>query len=201
MPNWITNELTIDTNAVSKSIKEELKFYVSKDDDGKEGLDFDRVIRMPPSLQITAGGSVEEAMAVIKGDLKFFSERLKWWKGKGSWLEKEGIKTAKALMEHSRKRLSEKELGEGKTAIENLRKYGHKDWYDWCCANWGTKWNASDTHWNDNSVSFLTAWAPPDPVIQKMADETGHAIQNMWFDEGDVEDVHYTTFSPNSGDN
>ena len=68
-------------------------------------------------------------------------------------------------------------------------------------ANWGTKWNASDTQWNGNSVSFLTAWAPPDPVIQKMADETGHVIQNMWFDEGDVEDVQYTTFSPNSGDN
>lgn len=52
-----------------------------------------------------------------------------------------------------------------------LTKYGHKDWYSWALANWGTKWgdydyfsaqhNVIDT-WEtaDISLSFHTAWGP-----------------------------------------
>jgi hypothetical protein len=195
MPNHITNKLTIMDGKLG-SIKERLKYYVSKDDDGKESIDFNRVIRMPPSLQITAGGSVDEAMAAIKEDTKFFAERFEWWSGKGSWLETEGIKTPKDLMEYKRRTLSKEALEEGRKAIENLKKYGHKDWYGWCCDKWGTKWNSYDTTWDDSEVTFLTAWAPPDPVIQKMADETGLTIQNEWWDEGDPDNIEISIFSP-----
>lgn len=39
-------------------------------------------------------------------------------------------------------------------------------WYNWCIANWGTKWDASSTHVVENSgnkveVCFDTAWSPP----------------------------------------
>ena len=53
--------------------------------------------------------------------------------------------------------------------------------YDWCCRNWGTKWNAYQvtlpilsTMANGKKrlkVSFQTAWAPPIPVIEKLAQE------------------------------
>lgn len=54
-----------------------------------------------------------------------------------------------------------------------LAKYGHKDWYSWALANWGTKWgdydymsaslNVIDT-WEtaEISLSFHTAWGPFD---------------------------------------
>jgi hypothetical protein len=56
----------------------------------------------------------------------------------------------------------------------NTKKYGSKDWYDWCNSNWGTKWNASDAHitmTDDDQVAyaFQTAWAPPIPVYEKLA--------------------------------
>jgi hypothetical protein len=43
------------------------------------------------------------------------------------------------------------------------------DWYDWCCANWGTKWPESDcdgpigdvTDEGSIEFTFSTAWAPP----------------------------------------
>lgn len=53
---------------------------------------------------------------------------------------------------------------------------GHKNWYDWCCANWGTKWNAYQTHFeldNDGSemhLCFQTAWACPEPIFAALAE-------------------------------
>src|SRR5688572_17984410 len=41
--------------------------------------------------------------------------------------------------------------------------------YDWCCENWGTKWNAYDIVRRDYDgrvcITFQTAWAPPRPII------------------------------------
>ncbi len=46
--------------------------------------------------------------------------------------------------------------------------------YEWCCENWGTKWNAGDVKIVEKDegaavISFETAWAPPLPVIDKLA--------------------------------
>jgi hypothetical protein len=48
----------------------------------------------------------------------------------------------------------------------NLAKYGAKDWYDWCCSHWGTKWGDCNTELNGQSdthldFSFDSAWSPP----------------------------------------
>ena len=55
---------------------------------------------------------------------------------------------------------------EKEQAILNKAKYGYTDWYDWKCAEWGTKWDACESEILHNdinffSVSFETAWAPP----------------------------------------
>ena len=66
----------------------------------------------------------------------------------------------------------------------NLKKYGYKNWYDWCVSEWGTKWNAGGSDnadmqidWDedgDNSIAlfqFDTAWAPALGVLQKLKDD------------------------------
>ena len=66
----------------------------------------------------------------------------------------------------------------------NLAKYGHKNWYDWCVNNWGTKWNAGgdnpdmmvDYDYDEDGdtvialFQFDTAWAPPLGVLEKLMD-------------------------------
>lgn len=59
--------------------------------------------------------------------------------------------------------------------LANYQKYGVADWYDWCCNNWGTKWDACDASVcrndpNAATISFQTAWAFPTPVIQKLSE-------------------------------
>lgn len=44
--------------------------------------------------------------------------------------------------------------------------YGHDDWYDWCVANWGTKWTGSCAHAQRHlpnllTVDYETAWSAP----------------------------------------
>jgi len=58
----------------------------------------------------------------------------------------------------------------------NIEKYGHKDWYDWNCANWGTKWSDSDTDggdiYNDGttvSYSFQSPWGPPEEAFRRIS--------------------------------
>jgi hypothetical protein len=59
-------------------------------------------------------------------------------------------------------------------AEDNVKKYGHADWYGWCTSNdgWGTKWGAYDVKEPEvlnNCViyRYQTAWSPPLPWIQK----------------------------------
>ena len=51
-------------------------------------------------------------------------------------------------------------------------KYGYSDWYNWCCHNWGTKWNACDVECNiyetSLTYSFNTAWGPPGEWFKKL---------------------------------
>ena len=55
--------------------------------------------------------------------------------------------------------------------IEEIKKTGYDDWYDWACGNWGVKWNAFDTKltaYEENYVEFKfkTPWGAPDKFIK-----------------------------------
>lgn len=74
--------------------------------------------------------------------------------------------------------------------------------YEWCCKNWGTKWNAHGTEEiNEDlsmlgklTISFETAWAPPEPIFRFMAKKyKGIKIQLKFWVEG-FEDVSETVF-------
>lgn len=58
----------------------------------------------------------------------------------------------------------QKELEEQQA--RNREKYGYGDWYDWCVANWGTKWGDCNTYLDESNAyettfCFDSAWSPP----------------------------------------
>ncbi len=63
--------------------------------------------------------------------------------------------------------------------LERLSKKEEKgmpEWWNWRVNNWGTKWsvNGEDIGFEEKKgsmiYSFDTAWAPPEPVIQKLSE-------------------------------
>jgi hypothetical protein len=76
-----------------------------------------------------------------------------------------------------------------------IRDFGATNSYDWCIQSWGTKWNAYNVNWEVSDyviVKFDTAWSPPRPVFQAIANQYPKVfIENRWVDEG-WED-HYIT--------
>jgi len=72
--------------------------------------------------------------------------------------------------------------------LENLRLFGHKDWYDWNIANWGTKWdfaldNVERPDANTVTAAFDSAWAPPIGAYNKLL-ELGFEIEAFYYEPG-----------------
>jgi hypothetical protein len=68
---------------------------------------------------------------------------------------------------------------------ENFDKYGSQDWYDWCVANWGTKWGCYDGGITEQSLWFASAWSPPIPVIAELSKKINVSLRLIYIEEGD----------------
>lgn len=77
----------------------------------------------------------------------------------------------------------------------NIAAHGYKNWYDFCVAEWGTKWdvgsedsyievteNTETGKWVLN-FSFDSAWAPPIEIYEAIA-EAGHEIEAYYYESG-----------------
>lgn len=70
-------------------------------------------------------------------------------------------------------------------------KYDHCTWYDWRLSNWGTKWNAYDSHIEDCSdgvveMYFYTAWRGVPELISILAKKYPHLSFDYLYADEDV---------------
>lgn len=76
-----------------------------------------------------------------------------------------------------------------KLRAANVEQYGYESWYDYCVANWGTKWDVggedANVIRNDNLLilNFDSAWAPPIEAFAKMLD-MGFRIRAFYWEPG-----------------
>ena len=51
-------------------------------------------------------------------------------------------------------------------------RFGHNNWYDWNNWHWGTKWDCSESIYNqeDKMLEFQTAWSCPQEILLKMSE-------------------------------
>lgn len=74
---------------------------------------------------------------------------------------------------------------------ENLKTYGYKNWYDYCIAEWGTKWDARTSDedvpyiidGNQVTIFFDTAWAPPMQIYYAL-EEMGFKLEATYIEQG-----------------
>lgn len=77
-----------------------------------------------------------------------------------------------------------------KLYAQNKKKHGYAHWYDFCVAEWGTKWDVggddeiivNETP-NSLKLSFQSAWSPPTDAYYKMLD-LGFSIKAYYYEGG-----------------
>lgn len=81
---------------------------------------------------------------------------------------------------------------------DNVAKYGFAHWYDWCCENWGVKWDfgrnksegdpKAEIKEKDGKkyveLSFSSAWAPPLGFYAHLHEHFGFRIKAYYFEPG-----------------
>ena len=211
MPNHITNKIEFygdqeNINKVLELIKGE-----------EECIDFDKIIPMPKTLHLTSGGNQNQAIQYALSK-KSYAEKIeiqvaltqKRCDFYGSYFRKVFDRNFNAVELQECANNFEENLKSGKrTAFEdidyeglgiktfedlgnmyiyNIITYGYDTWYDWSCANWGTKWGAYSTFFDEdnNVMEFDTAWACPHPILDQLAEmcyKYGVSFAGKWADE------------------
>lgn len=157
-------------------------------EDGTPGeevpFSFQKIIPMPESLNIEAGSRTDDALRyylalvqdTLKPDEKAALENTRTrYPGQYRPMtidERRQFENRINLEEQA------KAMEDGATLLYNLSHYQATTWYDWRIENWGTKWDAYDQFSEESDDSsgsytgryiFNTAWAPPVPVIRRLA--------------------------------
>ena len=72
----------------------------------------------------------------------------------------------------------------------NVEELGYGNWYDYCCGEWGTKWDVgeqgcSDIHPDGKMLHtyFDSAWAPPISAYEKLT-AMGFRVEGMYYEGG-----------------
>ena len=171
MPNNVTNVIKFDC--------EEEKFLeiaesVKRDDGYLGSVDFNKLIPMPEELDISSG-------SLGMSGYKLYKEYL---------AEIDGVRSKEKRNAIRNKYLNKSEdapeaLELGKKYYDNLKKYGAPTWYEWCCDNWGTKWNAYDcSHAENNTLYFETAWSGVPAIVKRLSEKYPEVkIDYSWADE------------------
>ena len=195
MPNHITNILKFEGD--SEQVHAMLD-QIKNEELGIGSIDFNKIIPMPESLNIEAGSRTDEALYVCMmalnpaapdmGVPKLSSEEYQKLAGIVGRSKGEQFMTldAQRISRASKYTPLSDVIAMGQVVISNFLQYGCGDWYGWCNRNWGTKWNAYDVHFDQESQSihFLTAWDTPMPVIDKLSQMFPEMeIDLQWADE------------------
>jgi len=71
-----------------------------------------------------------------------------------------------------------------------LEKYGYSGWYDWCLAEWGTKWDAKPDDMffsideDSMEIYFDTAWGPPIKFYEELFERFNFEVNATFVEQG-----------------
>lgn len=159
MPNWCENRVLF--TSTRKSDIERLRKRA------KDKFDFNRFIPYPYRFKCL------DKLSEMRG-VKLKKEA-----------EKRGYENFWELPETVKKKIEEK----SPFILNGYNQGGH----EWCLKNWGTKWNACNVSFDEEiktkgkiylwSVVFDTAWSPPIPIFENIAERYPKINITAFFEE------------------
>lgn len=182
MPNHVVNFITIKGD---EQKKHEMLETIKADEFGIGTVDFNKIIPMPESLDIEAGGRTDNGLKAYQDFIKVYT--LADTRNDLDLLNIP-IESEKAFLE-IRSDIKSDEWELGKQAFQNIQKYGSPTWYEWCINNWGTKWNSygyePNTDYSESeTIYFQTAWSAPHPILEKLSEMYPTiTFEHRWADE------------------
>lgn len=204
MPNHITNLITFGSDTDSVAAFQKMLQDVRVDGNVLGSIDFNKLIPMPPSLEIEWGSRTKNGLKLYEA---YFAEKESLIKEASPQAERDLHKKWERVRQDAPE---EWELG--KKAFHNIRQYGHPSWYQWSIEHWGTKWNAyqfAELTPRSDTMEFQTAWSSVPEIIRSLslryseqtisyrwADENiGHNVGELTCKSGMITDLFY----PESG--
>ena len=206
MPNHVYNRLEFNC---SQERLNEILAAICYDVDSPEGeytgpgtIDFNKIIPMPPSLNIESGSRTIEGINLYltskNPDVHHFGEEKMGHEEFHATLAKVGrtfgfvtynsSMSPEEIARATKYTSAEELLQIGQTAVNNKLQYGATTWYEWRTHpdHWNTKWNSyyPDQYWGGDYIAFQTAWDAPHPVIQKISEMYPEVeITHSWANE------------------
>lgn len=168
MPNWVENVITAPNI-------DKLDIYRIDDYDNKV-IDFNKIIPMPQSLNVTSGSSNDtDIMSYLtqKGSLNINDLDPKsqaiLTTNVHNMFHSDWLNIVYSRVCNLTPQEKQASYESGKILVDNINKYGSATWYEWSINTWGTKWNAHSGSVNSDITSFQTAWSAPIPVMVELS--------------------------------
>lgn len=71
-------------------------------------------------------------------------------------------------------------------SAEYIKNFGYNNWYDWNCANWGTKWNRQSVDTSSGYWEFDTAWSTPLQLVSILSQKYPSEIFTVEYADEDI---------------
>lgn len=216
MPNHVINRVEFECS--EERLKEILSAICYDEDSqrtqtGIGTIDFNKIIPMPPSLDIECGSNTDNGISLyltsINPGVQYYGKEKMVPAQFETLLEKlrenmfvfrcRPSLTLDEIQRMTKYRGEEELLQLGKTAVNNMQQYGAITWYDWRIQedHWNTKWNSYDAYAYDdsNAIYFQTAWDAPHPIIVKLSSMYPEVtIKHQWANEDLMQDCGSMTY-------
>lgn len=185
MPNWV--------KTIVKTKPDVLKDIMGKYSNEEGIFSFDKVIPMPKDLEIESGSRGEKGLMYLFTESKDDEYKIKINKAfqdlnmfhSDIYRDKRFEEIEDNFEKYKDNPEFQESIELGKKYMENYEKYGHCNWYEWCCEHWGTKWDIDQCSYDGDTLIFETAWSFAQDVMLELSRNYPEEIFECEFaDEG-----------------